>query len=138
MTNEEKSRRVAKFCGKDNLFVLKKRGLYYRPGAGGYTDRISEAWILTEDEANKHVYPYDEPVTKHPAPLPDYFSSLDEMHKVIMLLTEDQRFEIARILKVEASKNQYWSGNEDENWSLACWATAEQQFEAFGSVCKLW
>lgn len=63
MTNEEKSLRIAKFCGKDNLFVLKKRGLYYRPGASGYTSNISEAWILAEDEANKHVYPYDEPVT---------------------------------------------------------------------------
>lgn len=46
-------------------WVLMKRGLYYRPNAKGYTGNLAEAWIITEAEADKHVYPHDEPVTKH-------------------------------------------------------------------------
>lgn len=46
-------------------WVLMKRGLYYRPDAKGYTGNINEAWVVTEEEANRHVYPHDEPVTKH-------------------------------------------------------------------------
>lgn len=49
-------------------WVLMKRGLYYRPKANGYTSNIEEAWRLTEAEADRHVYPHDEPVTKHRAP----------------------------------------------------------------------
>lgn len=37
-------------------FGLKKRGLWYRPDAKGYTDRQCEAWRLTEAEAKKHEY----------------------------------------------------------------------------------
>lgn len=68
----EELREIAEFFGIANRFVLMKRGLYYRPDAHGYTDRIEEAWILSSEEADKHVYPHDEPVTKHPAPLPAF------------------------------------------------------------------
>lgn len=46
-------------------YVLRKRGLFYRPNAAGYTSHIDEAGRYTKAEALKHVYPHDEPVTMH-------------------------------------------------------------------------
>lgn len=65
---------IAESMGLENRFVLMKRGLYYRPNGHGYTDAIEAAWVLSSEEADKHVYPHDEPVTKHPAPLPAFGS----------------------------------------------------------------
>lgn len=48
-----------------HYFTIMKRGLYYRPNANGYTARIEEAWKVEEAIADQHVYPHDEPVTKH-------------------------------------------------------------------------
>lgn len=49
--------------GIKGLVGLKKRGYWYRPDAHGYTDRQSEAWHLTREEAKKHEYLRgDEPV----------------------------------------------------------------------------
>jgi predicted RNA-binding Zn-ribbon protein involved in translation (DUF1610 family) len=46
-------------------YVLRKRGLFYRPKACGYTDRVEEAGRYTFDEAKAHEYLRDEPVTMH-------------------------------------------------------------------------
>lgn len=46
-------------------YVLKKRGLFYREKAAGYTSDIKEAGRYTLEEARKLEYPHDEPVTKH-------------------------------------------------------------------------
>lgn len=53
-------------------WVLKKRGLYYRPNACGYTDNILEAWVVSESVADQHTYPHDEPVTKHRYEPPEF------------------------------------------------------------------
>lgn len=42
--------------GQAKMFGLKKRGYWYRPDAHGYTDRQSEAWRLSLEEAKKHEY----------------------------------------------------------------------------------
>lgn len=89
-TPEQMRVEIAKWCGTDNLFVLKKRGLYYRPNGAGYTGNISEAWILTNPEAEKHVYPHDEPVTMHPAPTPNYPASIDAMATAEATLTDEE------------------------------------------------
>lgn len=52
-----------KIWGK-RCYVLRKRGMFYRPNATGYTDRIEEAGRYTLEEAKRHEYPHDEPVTK--------------------------------------------------------------------------
>ena len=69
-------------------YVLMKRGLFYRPKGNGYTNNIDEAWLVTEAEASKHVYPHDEPVTKHlatsfPSALRDLKAELAAAHKLL-------------------------------------------------------
>jgi hypothetical protein len=86
MTQEEKRIAIAKVCGVHNQFVLVKRGLYYRPEGQGYTSNINEAWRLPEEQATRHEYPHDRPVTKKPAPLPDYFGDLNAMHEAEKVL----------------------------------------------------
>jgi hypothetical protein len=55
---------IHKHVMEGDLYVgLKKRGLWYRPNARGYTDRQSEAGRYTRAEAKEHEYPHDEPVT---------------------------------------------------------------------------
>lgn len=66
-------------AGIPRLFTLMKRGYYYRPNANGYTASIQEAWRITEDVADKHVYPYDEPVTKHRLPHDNYSTDANTM-----------------------------------------------------------
>ena len=46
-------------------WVIRKRGLFYRPNDQGYTDRIEEAGRYTEWEAVRRVYAWDEPITMH-------------------------------------------------------------------------
>ena len=56
-------------------YGVKKRGLWYRPDAHGYTDRQSEAWRLSLEEAKKHEYKrggYDEQVVIMPIDTPRY------------------------------------------------------------------
>jgi hypothetical protein len=48
MTPEAQNAAIAKVCGKDKCWTIIKHGLYYRPNACGYTDRIEEAWIVSE------------------------------------------------------------------------------------------
>lgn len=89
MTDEERRIKTAELCGTMDRWVLRKRGLFYCPDAKGYTSDIRDAWILTEAEANKHVYPHDKPVTKHRAPMPDYLNSLDAMHEALKTMPDE-------------------------------------------------
>lgn len=93
MTPEAINIAVAEACGTADRWVLIKRGLYYRPNRHGYTNNISEAWVLTEAEADKHTYPYDAPVKKQRAPVLNYFASLDAMHEAEkVLIKDDEKF----------------------------------------------
>jgi hypothetical protein len=82
-TDNELRALMARVLGEDDRYVLMKRGLYYRPGGHGYTESISEAWVLPEAEADKRVTKHIEeaPVTKLKAPLKDYPNDLNEMWK---------------------------------------------------------
>lgn len=90
MTDQEINQRIQTLAFPD-CWVVKKRGYYYRPNAGGYTDRASEAWRIPHEEAKKHEYLHDEPVTIHPAPPLDYVNSLDAMALAEATLTGDRR-----------------------------------------------
>lgn len=100
MSPEEINAKIAKLTGANNLWLVKKRGLYYRPHSAGYTGNIAEAGRYSTEEARRHEYkrPWASPewVTIEPAPPLDYFGSLDAMHKAIQGLTYEQaeRFDI--------------------------------------------
>lgn len=61
---------------------------------------------------------------------PNYLEDRDEMHKAVEALTDDERFLMAIHLKQCTNKDQDWACCEEERWSLACWATAEQLADA--------
>lgn len=62
------------------LFVIVKRGWFYRPDAKGYCSNIEHAWKLPEEQAKQHARPNDcEPVTIRPEDTPDFCGSLDAM-----------------------------------------------------------
>lgn len=83
--------------GEPEEWVLMKRGLYYRPNAAGYTSNIEEAGVYTEEEAKKHVYPHDEPVTMHRKPRGEetIASLLRQLESVTKERDELQQHEIA-------------------------------------------
>lgn len=86
MSPEEVNMALEEAFGLTPRWTLKKRGLYYREGAAGYTSNIEEAWAITEAEADQHVYPHDEPVTKHRLPVPNYAGSLDKIRALVLRL----------------------------------------------------
>jgi hypothetical protein len=84
-------RKMAERDPAAHLWVIRKHGLYYRPNAHGYTSHISEAWMLPEDEARKHIYPYaPDPVTMLKPPLPPYLTSRDALAPILEGLSEDE------------------------------------------------
>lgn len=134
MSDEQINVAIAEACGKDRLFVLKKRGLYYRPNAAGYTDRVSEAWIISEEEADRHTYPHDDPVTKHRAPVPNYANDLNAMFSAEEWLASHGEGELGY------QYDQKWlpqvvGAHEKELGLLNTWvmthATARKRAEAF-------
>lgn len=94
MTDEAMISALAELDGSANLFTLMKRGLYYRPNSKGYTSNISEAWLISESEADKFVYPHDEPVTKHRAPNKPFLTDYNPILKLI----QKQSLEIKRAI----------------------------------------
>lgn len=126
MTSQEQQAAIAGlFPAK---FVLIKRGLYYRPDACGYTACIDQAWKISEEEADKHVYPHDEPVTKRRAPDTDFLNDLNAMHEAEMTLTKSQREDMWDVLATMILDTEGMGG-------ILC-ATAAQRAEA---LCRtLW
>jgi hypothetical protein len=140
-TAEEVNRAVALAMGTADRWVLMKRGLYYRPNGKGYTADVSEAWVLTEKEADEHAYPHDEPVTKHPAPLRDYHGSLDACAEMEASLTVDQQFDYGEQLR-KLSGNVGDRGGHFVPNGFGCFAlahlSAPQRTEAFLRLHGKW
>lgn len=133
MTNEEQNIAVAEWLGPPK-FVLKKRGLYYRPDANGYTGNIRDAWMVTEDVADQHAYSNDEPVTKHPAPIPDFGSDLNAMHEAEIKLRGCD-YDYYNIPEVHKRWNDYQI-SVCQNFGIS--ATASQRREALLRTLELW
>lgn len=146
MSPEKQIIAIAEACGHSDRWVLKKRGLYYRPNAGGYTSHISDAWIVPEKTADQYVYPHDEPVTKHRAPPPDYLNDLNAMQSAIGTLDtekniipddnghETQMDRFVWMLELVLERNVA----EDAIYFSAINATAAQRAEAFLKTLGKW
>lgn len=94
MKPQEINERIAKLLGKDDLYFVMKRGLYYRPNAKGYTSNEREAWRLPLEQAKLHEYPHDEPVTiQKCSQTPDYCNSLDACREFEDAMDEKTRTE---------------------------------------------
>lgn len=135
MTDDQIRIAIAEACGANDRWAIMKHGLYYRPHAKGYTNKVSEAWIVSEAEADKHVYPHDEPVTKHRALLPDYLNDLNAIHEAEVTLQGGQRALFAGAMhRVIVALGK--TGIDGE--FAAIHATARQRCEAFLRVKGLW
>lgn len=77
MTNDEINERIAKITGFHDKVGLKKRGLWWRPNAQGYTSNESGAGRYTLKEAEDYAHPDGEPVTIHKFTTPDYTGDLN-------------------------------------------------------------
>lgn len=131
---------INEVLGTNDRWVLVKRDLYYRTNGCGYTNSIGEAWILTEREADRHVYPHDEPVTKHRAPLTDYANSLDAMHEAESEIKgSEQRAQYAERV-IEILNRDHHGEHRFIGASDFCriHATAAQRAESFLRVKGLW
>lgn len=133
---------IAEACGLANRFVIMKHGLYYKSNAHGYTNNISEAWIVAEEIADEHTYPYDAPVTKHLAPLPDYLNDLNAMHGAEKTLTPSQRVVYTETLCAGGLVDWgYYPGESQIDWmavSELTFSTASQRAEAFLRTIGKW
>lgn len=143
MTDQELNLKVAHECGTANRWLIMKHGLYYRPNAHGYTENIKEAWVVSEEEVNKHVYPHgDQPVTKHRAPVPDYCNDLNACHQMEAgHLDADECATYARLLMkhhpsycVSVLDGRDRQGDFEYETYQIIHATARQRTEAFARV----
>lgn len=126
MTDEQINIKIDRIVNPTLRHVLKKRGLFYRPDAAGYTSRVEEAWRVDEATALQHVYPHDEPVTMHEAPPPNYAADLNACHEFEKTLTHINDWMLYDKALAETT--------EGFNFH----ATARQRCEAFLRVHNQW
>ena len=82
--------RIAVLCRSGERYYVMKRGLFYRPGAHGYTSNPEEAWKVSYEVAKRHEYLVgDEPVTISKVPPPNYLASLDACTEFEVQSTHD-------------------------------------------------
>lgn len=133
MTPQEINQAIHDALFEPRYHIL-KRGLYYRPGACGYTDDPKQAWEVLLDEAKKHECPHDEPVTIRLVPPKDYYHDLNAVHEAVNFLKEvigTERFrKYADYLKMIVSAK----------WGVDSYieATAPQKCDALLKTLKLW
>lgn len=132
MSPQDQNAALSKLHGKDDLWVILKRGLYYRPRAAGYTSKIEEAGIYTYQEAKRHEYVYpgiEDPVTIDKLPPLDYVNDLNAIHEIeTLMLTDEQR----RLVWLKLLS--FFDGGDEE----PTFATAAQRAEAILKVLRLW
>lgn len=146
MIETEINQAIEEALSGGDRWVLVKRGLYYRPNAKGYTNHLSEAWIVTEAEADKHTYPHDEPVTKHRVPPRNFYHDLNACAEMETCVPRSQWSEwamtIRRIVQRDCNREEcYLSCCECSQLIADFWfyhATAPQRCEAFLKTIGRW
>lgn len=79
MNTDEMRIAIAEHLGAQR-YGLRRHGLWYRTGAGGYTSSPREAWALPLEKAKKHERlkgSVNEHVTVEPLPTPNYPEDLN-------------------------------------------------------------
>ena len=102
----------AEACGTAERYAVIKAGLYYRPNACGYTNRIEEAGIYTKASAEREVVS-GEPMDIRLMPPPKYDTSLDAMAEAEATLTDEEYRAYAKLFIQQAET----SGRSAENKS---------------------
>lgn len=82
MSPSEINRAIADAIGEGDQYFIRKHGLFYRPGAAGYTHKSDEAWRLPLSKAKEFEYVgtgISDPITIHQCPPRNFCKSLDAM-----------------------------------------------------------
>lgn len=133
MTDDEIRIAVADASGLKARYGLRKRGLWYRPNASGYTGMSDQAGRYTLEEAKKHEYirGCDDDVKIAALPLPDYLEDLNAMHEVEKTLDAVQRGRYSTLLAQRDEKTFTWDFDTIH-------ATARQRCEAYLRTIGRW
>lgn len=152
MTDDEINREMAE-VDEPGLYVIVKRGLYYRPEAKGYAGSISDAWKLPLAEAKKHEMYADrtdipgcEKVLIEPVPPINYLcqsTGLSHIRRVKKKLTEEQRRKYLDILCDETTNPARiypwnWCDLDHDDWFAMTNATPEQECTAILKAVNRW
>lgn len=92
-SNADLNKMLAELLGTADKYFVKKRGMYYRENARGYTCHAFDAWILPKEEALKHEYKKGQPdewVTIEQAPIPRYASNVELCWAIEATLKEEE------------------------------------------------
>lgn len=144
MTDDEIRIAVADASGLQARYGLRKRGLWYRPDAKGYTGMSAQAGRYTLEEAKKHecVHGQDDDVTIAALPLPDYPNDLNAMHEAAMTLKLHSRteycVELRKIIMRDATVEQQDPDTGRVTDHAFYQATARQRAEAYLRTIGKW
>lgn len=149
MSPQKQQLAIAEAC-KHDLWVIVKRGLYYRANAHGYTNSIAEAWKLPKEEAKKHEMYADrsdvdqcEKVLIQRAPLPDYLNDLNAIHEAIAQVI-DPRFiqgfheALYEVLERHWTPKRWYMFSTTGQFFAFTIASAAQLSEAFVKAISKW
>jgi hypothetical protein len=141
MTNQEINERIASITRFHDKVGLKKRGLWYRLNACGYTSREEEAGRYTIAEAQEHAHPDGEPVTIHKFSTPNYAESLyacREFEKMIQGDGSDPEVYEDTLAGIVGVYDDFYEGIMFREAAKIVYATALQRCEAFLRMKGQW
>lgn len=140
MTDQQINAAIAEITGSNKLVGLKKRGMWWRHKARGYTYNESEAWRITEEEAKKYARPNDiDAVTVERFKPIDYCNDLNAIMRATQQTfgTAASKLEYTEQL-TRACKTDGWVILSASDAFDLIHATARQRAEAFLRALGKW
>lgn len=136
MNKDQINQAIAKALGRDEMYVMVKHGLYYRPNSCGYTGNLFEAGLYTPEEAKKQESSkgYPDEVKKVLAPVPNYYEDLNLCAEFRKSVPKNLRLRYSNSLRdIITEKNGGWTYDYE-----VIDASAPQHCEAFLRTLNLW